>query len=53
METVTLSTNLVNAVLQYLVKRPYEETAGLIAGIHKESSELNTPKDAPAPTMQG
>jgi hypothetical protein len=39
MEKITLSTNLVNAVLAYLGKRPYEETYQLIEAIQKEGKE--------------
>jgi hypothetical protein len=35
-----LNENLINAILQYLAKQPYEQVAGLIAGISKEI-ELN------------
>jgi len=37
MENITLQTQLVNAILQYLATRPYQEVAGLIAEIHKQS----------------
>jgi len=37
MEKLTLSTQLVNAVLQYLGTRPYTEVAQLIAGIQQEA----------------
>jgi hypothetical protein len=36
METVTLSTNLVNAVLNYLASKPYAEVAPIIAAFQKE-----------------
>lgn len=39
MEKVNLSTNLVNAVLQYLGTKPYAEVAQLIAAIQKEAQE--------------
>lgn len=38
MDEIKLSTNLVNAVLQYLGSRPYVETAGLIQGIQQEAA---------------
>ena len=37
METITLSTQLVNAILGYLGKRPYEETFQLIDALQKEA----------------
>ena len=37
METITLSTPLVNAILGYLGKRPYEETFQLIDALQKEA----------------
>jgi hypothetical protein len=37
METVQLSTQLVNAILQYLGNRPFLEVANLINGIQKEA----------------
>lgn len=36
MESIQLSTQLVNAILQYLGNRPFVETANLINGIQKE-----------------
>ena len=36
MEKVTLSTQLVNAILQYLGNRPFVEVANLINGIQQE-----------------
>ena len=35
MENTTLPTQLVNATLQYLATRPYQEVAALIAEIQK------------------
>jgi hypothetical protein len=35
MENITLPTQLVNATLQYLATRPYQEVAALIAEIQK------------------
>jgi hypothetical protein len=43
MENITLPTQLVNATLQYLATRPYQEVAALIAEIQKHGQ-------APAPT---
>jgi len=37
MEKISLSTNLVNAVLQYLGNQPYAAVANLIAGIQQEA----------------
>jgi hypothetical protein len=37
MDKITLPVNLVNAVLGYLGKRPYEETFQLIAAIQEEA----------------
>ena len=37
MDEIKLSTDLVNAVLQYLGNRPYVETAGLIQGIQQQA----------------
>jgi hypothetical protein len=39
MEKITLSTNLVNAVLQYLGTRPYAEVFQLVEAIQKEAKE--------------
>jgi len=50
MEKITLSTNLVNAILQYLGTRPYTEVFQVIEAIQKEAKEQNeiaqTPNDA-------
>jgi len=37
-ETLTLSTNLVNAVLQYLGTRPYQEVHQMITGLQTEAA---------------
>lgn len=37
MEKITLSTQLVNAILQYLGKQPYTDVANLIQGIQQEA----------------
>jgi hypothetical protein len=39
MDEIKLSTDLVNAVLQYLGNRPFVEVAGLIQGIQQQASE--------------
>lgn len=49
MEDIKLTTNLVNAILQYLSNRPYVEVAGLIDGIQKEASVQTT---APAEPLK-
>jgi len=46
METVQLSTQLVNAVLQYLGSRPFVEVANLINGIQKEAEAQVKPAQA-------
>jgi hypothetical protein len=43
MENITLPTQLVNATLQYLATRPYQEVAMLIAEIQK----YGTPQEKP------
>lgn len=39
MEKITLSTNLVNAVLQYLGTRPYADVFQLVEAIQKEAKQ--------------
>lgn len=39
MDEIKLSTNLVNALLQYLGGKPFAEVAGLIQTIQKEAAE--------------
>jgi hypothetical protein len=39
MEKITLSTNLINAVLQYLGTRPYADVFQLVEAIQKEAKE--------------
>lgn len=39
MEKITLNTQLVNAILGYLGKRPYEETFQLINAIQQEAQD--------------
>jgi len=46
METVQLSTQLVNAILQYLGNRPFVEVANLINGIQKEAEAQVKPVQA-------
>ena len=42
MEKITLSTNLVNAILQYLGTRPYAEVFQIIEAVQKEAKEKLT-----------
>ena len=51
MEKITLSTELVNAILQYLGSRPFVEVAQLINGIQQEAqgqAAPAVPTEAPA-----
>jgi hypothetical protein len=43
MEKIILSTQLVNAILQYLGTKPYTEVAQLIAGIQQEAQAQAQP----------
>ena len=48
MEKITLSTNLVNAILQYLGTRPYADVFQLVEVIQKEAkeqAEVQIPKE--------
>ncbi len=42
-KTLNISTQLANAILSYMMKKPYQETAQLIGQIQKEISEQQTP----------
>jgi len=42
MEKLTLSTQLVNGILQYLGNQPYAQVAQLIAGIQQEAQAQAT-----------
>jgi hypothetical protein len=42
MDKLTFSTNLVNAILQYLGTRPYAEVFQVIEAIQKEAKEQQT-----------
>ena len=42
MEKITLSTNLVNAILQYLGTRPYADVFQIIEAVQKEAKEKPT-----------
>jgi hypothetical protein len=48
MEKITLSTNLVNAILQYLGSRPYADVFQLVEAIQKEAKEQQTVDNPPA-----
>ena len=51
MEKLILSTELVNAILQYLGSRPFVEVSNLINGIQQEAQAQAAPAapaDAPA-----
>jgi hypothetical protein len=39
MDQITLSTQLVNSILQYLCNRPWAEVDALIKGIQKEAEK--------------
>lgn len=39
MDKITLSTELLNGIMQYLGTRPFVEVAGLIAEVQKQASE--------------
>ena len=43
MEKITLSTNLVNAVLQYLGTLPYADVFQLVEAIQKEAKAASEP----------
>ena len=47
MENITLSTNLVNVVLQYLNSQPYGAVAQLIAAIQQEASSQTIKEEQP------
>jgi hypothetical protein len=51
METIEINTRLIEAVYQYLVKRPYDEVAPLIAGLNKDvkTHQDKQPRDAKLP----
>jgi len=40
MKEIALPIELANAILQYLGQRPYQEVAGLIAGMQKAAQEF-------------
>ena len=47
-EKINLSTNLVNAVLQYLGSQPYVNVAQLIEAVRAEASPQMPQNEAPA-----
>jgi len=49
MDNLTLTTELINGILQYLGSRPYVETAGLIAEIQKQAQTQGAPAPEAAP----
>jgi hypothetical protein len=48
MEKISLSVNLVNAILQYMGNQPYAAVANLIQGIQQEAQGQVPPAEAPA-----
>ena len=49
MDKLTLTTDLVNGILQYLGSRPFVEVAGLINEIQKQATEQGAPAPIEAP----
>jgi hypothetical protein len=45
MEKIALSTNLVNAILQYLGSRPYAEVFQVVEAIQAEAKSQTEPAD--------
>jgi hypothetical protein len=52
MNDIKLSTNLVNAILQYLGSRPYTEVFQIIDAIQKEAIPKEAKVDTEQPTQQ-
>ena len=52
MEKISLSTNLVNAILQYMGNQPYAQVANLIAGIQQEVQGQVPPALAETPAEE-
>ena len=44
---ITLSTDLINAILGYLGKQPYVEVTSLIQGIQQEAQQQGQPEPSP------
>ena len=49
MEKMTLTTDLINGILQYLGSRPFVEVAGLINAIQQQAAEQGAPAPIEAP----
>ena len=52
MDKITLTTELINTIMQYLGSRPFVEVAGLIAEVQKQAADQGAiptelPKEAP------
>ena len=45
MESIKLSTQLVNAIMQYLGTRPFAEVFQIIEAVQKEAKEQQAPTD--------
>jgi hypothetical protein len=52
MEKITLSTQLVNAILQYLGQRPFVEVQQLINGIQQEAQGQFPAPEAEVPAAE-
>lgn len=52
MDEIKLSTNLINAILQYLARRPFDEVAGLIQAIQQEASKQGAQPVAQEPEAE-
>lgn len=52
MDKLTLSTELINGILQYLGSRPFVEVAGLINEIQKQASEQGASPVAEEPKAE-
>jgi hypothetical protein len=49
MDKMTLSTELINGILQYLGSKPFVEVAGLINEIQKQAQEQGAPAPVAPP----
>lgn len=47
-QKVSLSVELVNAIIGYLVKQPFEQVAGLVGAIQQQA-QGDAPRDVPPP----
>jgi len=45
MESFTLSTNLINAIMQYMGSQPYVQVSQLISAIQKEIQDQQKPSE--------